>query len=68
MPTGFWVGAAIGFVLGLVFKQCPDETEEAYKKGMKAAYTELSSSRKYSKPLQAIIDAASKEKDKGGKK
>lgn len=66
MPTGFWVGAAIGFVLGLVFKQCPDETEEAYKKGITKAVTEMSSARKYSKDVQSVLDGLNK--DKGGKK
>lgn len=62
MPPSFIVGIAIGFILGLIFRACPDKSKEAYQKGLKDAYLELKGPPKYSKTLQAVIDTTNKEK------
>lgn len=61
MPASFWVGGMVGFVLGLIFKSCPDHRKQAFNDGMKAMYREMTS-RKYSKDAQNAIDAVEKEK------
>ena len=65
MSSCFFFGIGIGFILGLVFRSCPDKSKEAYQKGLKDAYLEMKAPPKYSKPMQAAIDAVNKEK--GGK-
>ncbi|MBJ6612131.1 MAG: hypothetical protein JG718_17370 [Candidatus Thiothrix moscowensis] len=62
MSSCYFFGIAIGFILGLILKSCPDKSKEAYQKGMKAAYLEMKASPKYSKEFQAVIDAINKEK------
>ncbi|MDD5393586.1 MAG: hypothetical protein PHE17_11260 [Thiothrix sp.] len=61
MPASFWVGGMIGFLLGLIFKSCPNNKKRDYNDGMKAMYIEMTT-RKYGKDAQSIIDAVEKEK------